>query len=84
MSSIMSSKHGGVITNSEFINFSTAKQKFSFGKGDRFPQMKRTVHDQLSYELPPTFGKRAPSFGVGNRFDLLKNSIFLIYIIIPY
>ncbi len=33
MSTILSYKQGGYVTNHEVTNFSTSKQKFSFGKG---------------------------------------------------
>jgi hypothetical protein len=51
MSSIMSAKHGGIITNQEVINFSISKQKFSFGKGGRFPSLSAPVNDK-QYDLP--------------------------------
>ena len=68
MSTTLSTKHGGVVTQYENINFSTAKQKFSFGKGPRFPSVKRQ-ETEITYELPSSFNKRAPSFGIGERFD---------------
>lgn len=74
----MSSRHGGMITNNENINFSSAKQKYSFGKGDRFNSIKPVVTDK-SYDLPQTFGKRAPSFGIGDRFNRRRSKVVLIY-----
>lgn len=59
---------GGFVTQYETINFSTAKQKFSFGKGPRFPSVMSKPTDSIGYELPSTMNKRAPGFGVGNRF----------------
>jgi hypothetical protein len=38
-------------------NFSTAKQKFSFGKGSRFPSVIKVPNEQLGYDLPGAFGK---------------------------
>lgn len=70
MSSIMSTKQGGIVTQYENTNFSTAKQKFSFGKGPRFPSV-RKQDTELTYTLPSGFGNRAPSFGIGDRFDHL-------------
>jgi len=40
MSTILSNKHGGFVTSFEMTNFSSAKQKFSFGKGARFMNAK--------------------------------------------
>ncbi len=68
MSTILSTKQGEVITSYENVNFSTAKQKFSFGKGPRFPSVRRQDTD-ITYTLPSAFGKRAPSFGIGDRFE---------------
>ena len=45
MSTILSQKAGGMVTTYEVANSSTAKQKFSFGKGERFR------HDSNYYEV---------------------------------
>eukprot|EP00350_Pseudokeronopsis_sp_OXSARD2_P005998 CAMPEP_0170542222 /NCGR_PEP_ID=MMETSP0211-20121228/1720_1 /TAXON_ID=311385 /ORGANISM="Pseudokeronopsis sp., Strain OXSARD2" /LENGTH=157 /DNA_ID=CAMNT_0010845217 /DNA_START=17 /DNA_END=490 /DNA_ORIENTATION=- len=74
MSTITTSKLGGQLTFYDNVNFSTAKQKFSFGKGDRFPRQKKIISDQIQYELPGTFGRRAPSFGFGDRFEFIKQA----------
>ena len=78
MSTSISNKQGGYVTNFEVTNFSTAKQKFSFGKGERFPSVRKNL-TELQYTLPSAFGKRAPSFGVGDRFSRAtnKSSTFL-------
>lgn len=55
------------MTNFEVTNSSTAKQKFSFGKGPRFPSTKKSLTD-MNYNLPETFNRRAPGFGIGDRF----------------
>lgn len=68
MSTILSTKQGGFVTLQDNVNFSTAKQKFSFGKGPRFPSVRRQDTD-ITYTLPSPFGKRAPSFGIGDRFE---------------
>lgn len=68
MSVILSNKQGGIVTSFEMTNFSTAKQKFSFGKGPRFPSVQKSITDN-NYDLPSCFGRRAPSFGVGDRFN---------------
>ena len=70
MSTILSTKQGGIVTQYENTNFSTAKQKFSFGKGPRFPSVKKQ-DTEITYTLPSGFGRRAPSFGIGDRFDHL-------------
>ena len=67
MSVTLSNKQGGYVTNFDVTNFSTAKQRFSFGKGPRFPSVKKSETDN-NYNLPPAFGRRAPSFGFGDRF----------------
>jgi hypothetical protein len=41
MSTILDPKTGGLLTQYENVNFSTAKHKFSFGKGPRFPSVKK-------------------------------------------
>lgn len=78
MSAILSPKQGGVVTQYDFTNFSTAKQKYSFCKSPRFPAGQyRIVSDKVQYELPSAFDqtggilipKRAPSFGIGERFN---------------
>ena len=45
MSIIHNSKMGGVVTFYENTNFSTAKQKYSFGKGNRFPGVKKPLSE---------------------------------------
>lgn len=45
MSSTLSSKHGGFVTQFDVTNSSTAKQRFSFGKGARFPNAKKSMSD---------------------------------------
>lgn len=53
------------------INISKAKQKYSFPKGTRFPQIKGSYCETAAYE--PTVSafdkQKATSFGYGNRFD---------------
>jgi hypothetical protein len=67
-STIESLSLGGFVTQYDNINFSTAKQKYSFGKGQRFPSVMAKLNQQIGYELPSTINKRAAGFGVGNRF----------------
>ncbi len=75
MSTILSAKQGGFITQHELVNFSTAKQKFSFAKRPRFPSVqKKILIDKIQYELAsqfddnPNSARRTPSFGIGDRF----------------
>jgi len=73
-----------VLTQYEQVNFSTAKQKFSFCKSPRFPSLTRKTgamaNEKIQYDVPGCFEgsqrhKRAPSFGIGDRFaELRKNS----------
>lgn len=65
---IENSSLGGFVTQYETINFSTSKQKYSFGKGQRFPSVMAKANNQIGYDLPSTMNKRSPGFGVGNRF----------------
>ena len=68
MSTTLSNKHGGFVTQFDVTNFSSSKQKFSFGKGQRFMQPHATETEHV-YNLPNAFNRRAPSFGIGDRFD---------------
>jgi len=52
----------------EGINFSTAKQKYSFGKEARFPLVPKVYNQEIGYKLPATNTKRTCGFGFGNRF----------------
>lgn len=50
------------------INFSSAKQQYSFGKEARFPAVGKIVNHAIGYELPATNEKKACGFGIGPRF----------------
>jgi len=52
----------------ETVNFSTAKQKYSFSKGARFQQLPKVLNEAIGYDLPATLAKRSAGFGVGPRF----------------
>lgn len=77
MSSRLSSKQGGLVTQYEFVNFSKSKQKFTFSRSPRFPSVqKKHASEKVQYELPSAFDpnspyKRATSFGIGDRFKEL-------------
>jgi hypothetical protein len=84
---LMSTKQGGMLTQYEVVNFSTAKQKYTFSRSPRFPSVQRGngPKDKIQYDLVGIFdggpaGKRAPSFGIGDRFKdtaFLKKSIHI-------
>jgi len=70
MASVMeSSRLGGYVTTYDQCNFSTARQKFSFGVGDRFPSVKKNLTNAMCYELGSTKSKRSAGFGIGQRFS---------------
>ena len=62
---IESQKLGGYIKQYEVVNFSTAKQKFSFGKGNRFPSVCKVTNQSIGYDLPSTRTSRTTGFGIG-------------------
>ena len=62
------SRLGGTVTKFEVLNKSPAKLTYSFGKGQRFPSVKRPTTQQIGYELPNAFSKKTCGFGIGNRF----------------
>ena len=64
-----STRLGGTVTKFEILNKSTAKVTYSFGKGQRFPSVKRPATQQIGYELPNAFSKKTCGFGIGNRFQ---------------
>jgi len=59
----------GYVKQFETINFSTAKQKYSFSKGARFPSVAKKHTDSIGYDLPSTKTKRTTGFGHGKRFQ---------------
>lgn len=56
------------MTTHEAVNFSTAKQKFSFGKEARFPSVGRGTPTDFTHSLTSTLKKRSAGFGLGDRF----------------
>lgn len=64
-----STRLGGTVTKFDVLNKSTAKVTYSFGKGQRFPSVKRPATQQIGYELPNAFSKKTCGFGIGNRFQ---------------
>ncbi len=68
MSKLLHPKYQGAEwTIYDNTNTSTAKQKFSFPKSDRFRGQKSPLNERVSYDLPSTLIQRATSFGYGDR-----------------
>lgn len=68
MSKVLHPKYDGFeLTVYENTNNSSAKQKFSFPKSDRFSGHKAPLNERVSYDLPSTLIERAISFGIGGR-----------------
>ena len=72
MSTILNPKQRCYSIVHESVNFSTSKQKYSFGRERRFPSVSRPTPSEFNTELGSTFGKRSPSFGYGDRFKTLN------------
>jgi hypothetical protein len=69
MASIVeSTSFGGYITENKNLNFSSAKQKYTFGKEGRFPSVSKKSTNAMCYNLPDTLKKRSAGFGIGQRF----------------
>ena len=49
------------------MSTSPSKLKWSFGKDNRFPKVKK-LSDKISYDLQTTKNKRSAGFGIGDRF----------------
>ena len=70
MSTMTSTKHKCLLVTHDAVNFSPSKAKYSFSKDQRFKSISGTVRtpSEFTHHLPQTFGRRSPSFGVGERF----------------
>jgi hypothetical protein len=68
MSTLQSSRLKAFTITHDVVNFSTAQQKYSFGKDSRFKQTVTTTPTDFNVTLPSTFDRRSPSFGIGDRF----------------
>ena len=68
MSKVIHPKYSGAewVIYENSIN-SSAKQKYSFPKSDRFRSTVRPLNERVSYDLPSTLIGRATSFGYGER-----------------
>ena len=64
------SKHKCLLVTHDAVNFSPAKAKYSFSRDQRFKSITGTTRtpSEFNHHLPHTFGRRSPSFGVGERF----------------
>ena len=51
------------------VNRSKSKQMYSFGKSNRFPNVRGSLCEQNFYDLPSTKNHRSAGFGHGNRFN---------------
>ena len=71
MSLSTSNKHKCLLVTHDAINFSPTKQRFSFSRDQRFKSISGTTPtpSEFTHTLPGTFGRRSPSFGVGDRFN---------------
>ena len=70
MSTILNPKQRCYSIHHEVINFSSAQHRFSFSKDTRFPNSKPTTPTDFTTTLPTTFGRKSPTFGVGERFKI--------------
>ena len=72
MSVATSNKHKCLLVTHDAINFSPSKAKYTFSKDQRFKSISgtTTTPSEFSHTLPGTFGRRSPSFGVGDRFKV--------------
>ena len=64
------SRHKCLLVTHDAVNFSPAKAKYSFSRDQRFKSITGTTRtpSEFNHHLPHTFGRRSPSFGVGERF----------------
>ena len=72
MSTTHNSKHRCLSLTHDSVNFSPSKQKYSFSKGSRFKSISGATPSDFNHHLPGTFGRRSPSFGIGDRFKQLR------------
>ena len=70
MSVSATSKHKCLLVTHDAVNFSPSKAKYTFSKDQRFKSISGTSRtpSEFTVNLPHTFGRRSPSFGVGERF----------------
>lgn len=61
-----SNKRAFVLSTYDKVNFSPSQAKFSFGKANRFPNI-RSNNPVSAYDLPDKFNKRATGFGIGSK-----------------
>ena len=81
MSTTTNPKHKCLLVTHDAINFSPSKAKYSFSRDQRFKSISGTKREasEFNVNLPNTFGRRSPSFGIGDRFKSInKNGKFLV------
>lgn len=71
-----SSKHRCLLLTHDAVNFSPSKQKYSFSRDQRFKSISGTkaTPSEFTHNLPQTFGRRSPSFGIGERFKKMAKN----------
>lgn len=78
MSTSNNNKHKCLLVTHEMVNFSPSKAKYSFSRDQRFKSISGTTRtaSEFNHNMPQTFGRRSPSFGVGERFKMrIKNDV---------
>ena len=83
MSTTHNSKHRCLSLTHDSVNFSPTKQKYSFSKGSRFKSISGPTNCEFNHHLPGTFGRRSPSFGIGDRFKQLRKPCKSILLVQP-
>lgn len=75
MSVSNNSKHKCLLLTQESINFSPSKMSHSFAKDKRFNSISGHKYEksEFTHTMKSTFGRRSPSFGVGDRFKVRRN-----------
>ena len=80
MTSVRNKKLNCETIHHDAINFSTAKSRFSFSKDKRFININAITTTDYTAKIGTTFGRRSPSFGIGDRFIKPRTSCKRIYI----
>ena len=55
------------LTSYEKVNFSSAQQKYSFGKADRFPNIKNFSPPVTGYDNSSSLNKKGAGIGYGDK-----------------
>ena len=72
MSTATNPKHKCLLVTHDAVNFSPSKAKYSFSRDQRFRSISGVsgTPSEFTHHLPQTFGRRSPSFGIGDRFKV--------------